>query len=191
MHALIENNEIVRTASNLRREFPNVSFPRELPEEYEGWVKVVEAPVDSPEERKLARKEVQIVDGAPTLVPVYEDFSKDELKSHAKEARLAHETGGFTFNNLLIETDEKTERRLIGARVKAEANSNYQVTDWKVGEEFVTLNAATIIAISDALNDHVASAFTHEKTVREEIDAGTLTSPAQVKSRYAELVNGS
>jgi hypothetical protein len=40
-----------------------------------------------------------------------------------------------------------------GARIKSDANSEF-MTRWKTGEGFVLIDAATVIAISDAVLEH-------------------------------------
>ena len=47
-------------------------------------------------------------------------------------------------------------------------------TDWKLGDgSFITLDAATIITIGDAVTVHLKDAFTREKVANESIDAAT------------------
>lgn len=82
MHALIDNNSIVRITNNLRKEFPNTSFPKDLPDEYDGWVKVVDNGSNPSEDKQLSSSFVDLVDGVPTVIYVYEDIPDDVLLDH-------------------------------------------------------------------------------------------------------------
>jgi hypothetical protein len=186
MHALIENNNIIRTTNNLRREFPNTSFPRKLPDEFEGWVKI--AAPDVPEGKKIG--DVVLVDGVPTFEVVDVTYNDERLLNHLANYRYQREIGGFTLNGMFIPTDEKTERRIIGARVKAESNPDYEIADWTTdnGETSTTLNAATIIAISDAFDNHVQKCFSAMTTVRSNIN--DYNTPVEIETAFDEAYNG-
>jgi hypothetical protein len=113
--------------------------------------------------------------------------SKESLKKTLKDYRLSVEEGGFQLGEMFIESDEKSERRIIGAWAKAKADSTYEVTDWKVGENFITLNAASLILIGDALDTHFQKCFKIENQVIDLIDNGTLTTEEEVTNKFDEL----
>lgn len=115
---------------------------------------------------------------------------KGNLKMALKVVRSQYEMGGFDFNGMFIESDAKTEQRLIGARVKAESDPTYVIEQWKVGSQFVSLDAATIIAISDALSAHIAQSFSFEGAISAKIDAGEYWDAVEVADAYEALVNG-
>ena len=51
-----------------------------------------------------------------------------------------------------VRTDAQTQIFLAGARIKADADPDYEIASYKLGPgQYVTLTAATIIAISDAV----------------------------------------
>lgn len=80
--------------------------------------------------------------------------------SEIADKRLAVETGGIMFGQIQIPTDRQTAAIITSAYIKAAANSAYVVENWKVTDAvFVTLDAPTIIALGDAVSDHVQATF--------------------------------
>jgi hypothetical protein len=80
-----------------------------------------------------------------------------------------------------VPTDKVTRDTLTAAYVKAAANPAYQITDWKVSSGvYVTLDAATIVMIADAVEAYVQAMFTANRAADEAIEAGTATTTAQV-----------
>ncbi len=84
-------------------------------------------------------------------------------------ARYAKEVGGITISNVPIQTDRESRANLMGARILAKEDSNYSLT-WKIEGGFVTLNAAQIIAIADAVAVHVKRCFEAEAEVYADIE---------------------
>lgn len=106
------------------------------------------------------------------------------------EYRKTIEEGGFEFQGIFIPTDDKTERRIIGARVKAEADPNYTITDWTTdgGQTTVTLTAAIIIAISNAFDAHVQKSFSAQVAVRAVLE--NLNSRAEIEAAFDAAMTG-
>lgn len=162
------------------------------------WRVLNEGNKPEPEALKVIEQTgVAEVEGQWVRVWTKRDMTNEELAEHkaslkrvAKAMRMQRETGGFMLGDMFIESDEKTERRIIGAWAKAKDDSDYSIADWKVGNDFVTLDAATLIAIGDALSAHISQSFTFEKAVNAEIESGDLLTDQAVRERYQELVNG-
>jgi hypothetical protein len=74
---------------------------------------------------------------------------------------------------------------ITGARIKAEANLEF-TTKWKAAGGFVPIDAATIIAISDAVLAHVDGCFEIEDEARSAIEAGTITTREQIEAVFSE-----
>lgn len=79
------------------------------------------------------------------------------------------ENGGITIGGVSVRTDTATRTNLLGARIRAEADPQYTLK-WKADNGFVTLNASTIIAISDAVANHVQKCFDAEYAVTNLIE---------------------
>lgn len=106
-------------------------------------------------------------------------YAAAQRKAILESHRLA--VGPFT-----VPTDETTRNVLTAAYVKASANHNYQIADWKVGPaQYVALDSATIIAVADAVEAFVQVMFARNRIADEAIEAGTATTAAQVDAILA------
>ena len=127
-----------------------------------------------------------ILDDDESSVPLSEfgDFEASgatkALISYAAQKRWSVETGGIVVGGVPVATDDRSKVMIIGARVKADADPNF-TTEWKTpAGTFATVNAATIIAISDAVLAHVDACFAIDATVLAEIADGTITTIAEI-----------
>lgn len=108
-----------------------------------------------------------------------------DLVAYAADQRWKKETGGFTLNGMHIATDDRSKIMISGARVAAEADPNF-TTQWKVADgSFVTLDAAMIVAISNAVSTHVSNCFALEAQVLAQIEAGTITTATEIDAAFA------
>lgn len=106
----------------------------------------------------------------PSLIETYEAQAARQIKLSALAShRYAVEVGGITINGMTIATDDRSKMMLGNARIAATANEEF-TADWKTPSGFVTLTAGQIIAISDAVAEHVNKCFASEFTVTNSID---------------------
>lgn len=93
----------------------------------------------------------------------------------ALAARRYHaEISGATFGGNAIPTDRVTQAKLTAAYIKASADVNYQIANWKSPDgTFATLDAVAITALANAVHDHVQACFDHEATLSAAINAAT------------------
>jgi len=100
----------------------------------------------------------------------------DEQKA-AKLAALAYKrwqvaTGGITVESLSVPTDDTTQLKATAAYVKATKDSDFSISSWKLPDgTFMALDNATIIAIGDAITDHIEACFDNEATLTTAINA--------------------
>lgn len=88
------------------------------------------------------------------------------------ERRWLSETGGIMLGGVPVRTDRESSAILTAAYVKASADANFTITNWKVATGvFATLDAASIVAIADAVTAHVQSCFDREADLTAEIVA--------------------
>ncbi|MBB5091741.1 hypothetical protein HNQ68_002282 [Pseudochrobactrum saccharolyticum] len=107
------------------------------------------------------------------------------LIAYAADKRWQKETGGFEFNGLHIATDDRSKIMIAGAREAAKANPNF-TTPWVTSTgEIAVLDAAAIIAISDAVGAHVNNAFGIYSQVLPQILDGTIIDQAQIDAAFA------
>lgn len=92
--------------------------------------------------------------------PLHECLTKkyEELA----QIRWEHEIGGMYFNDMPFPTDENTQNKLLAARVKCEMNPTTSF-DWKTPVGFVNFSSLMIVALSDAVFEHIQGCFTAEK----------------------------
>lgn len=115
-------------------------------------------------------------DGKVFAAPQILEPSSIDLTAYAAHKRWQVETGGITLNGVEIATDDRSKIMITGTRVKAVADPAYHEA-WKTAAgSFVTLDAPSLIAISDAVLDHVSACFATERLVIADIEAGKITS---------------
>ena len=106
-----------------------------------------------------------------------------ELQDHLPAYRFEKENGGIDVGGTMVQTDRGSRPDLIGARIKAKEDSGYTVK-WKKPSGFVTLDAATIIILSDAVENHVQKCFAAESIVQPNINNGTITTIIEIESAF-------
>ncbi len=111
--------------------------------------------------------------------------TKEELTAYAADARWRKEVGGITVAGVPVATDDRSKQMIIGARIAADADANW-TSQW-VGADgsIYPINAAAIVAISDAVQAHVNACFATFASVKTEIDAGTITTNAEIDAAFA------
>lgn len=82
-------------------------------------------------------------------------------KAEIAQARYNAEIAGVTINGVSIKTDRESQGLITGAALKATQDSTY-TCKWKGVDGFVELTAPQIIAVADAVRQHVQSCFDHE-----------------------------
>mgnify|MGYP000199153969 CR=1 FL=1 len=125
-----------------------------------------------------------VLDGVkdPVGYAVHLDQAREQaIIDHLPAYRYQKETGGITVNGVQIQTDRESRAILTGAYVRAKEDNLYTVR-WKTPAGFVTLNAAQIIAISDAVADHVQKCYAAEADVYSDILS--MTSKEDVETAF-------
>lgn len=108
-----------------------------------------------------------------------------DLVAYARHARWRREVGGMIFSGVPVATDDRSQTKIMGARLAAVANSEFSARwDGSDGEVY-PLGSAELIALSDALQAHVSGCFDTFAIVKDAIDAGTMTSRAEVDAAFA------
>jgi len=148
-------------------------------ETYQAWVAVGNCPTRIDTEHNLIA--VLAVQASGITVP-----SPDGLIAYASNARWVKEVAGITVNGVLVATDDRSKQMILGARVKANADSAF-TTPWVGADGSITvLTAAQIIAISDAVLSHVQSCFQSFATLVPGLIATppTITTTAQIDAAF-------
>lgn len=88
------------------------------------------------------------------------------------DKRWQAETGGITINGVEIATDRESQSLLTAAVLKVKDDPSYTV-NWKAKNGWFVLDAATILAVADAVRSHVQACFDREKELQEQVEAAT------------------
>lgn len=102
-----------------------------------------------------------------------------DLAAYAAAKRFAVETGGVTVNGAHIATDRASQAMISGAYAFAQANPNETIS-FKGEGGFVSLTAAQMEAIGQAVGQHVQACFAAEADVAAQIASGAITTTAEI-----------
>ncbi|WP_158511055.1 DUF4376 domain-containing protein [Azospirillum thiophilum] len=92
-------------------------------------------------------------------------------KASATELRWQQETRGIVIAGVPVATDDRSKTLILGKRAQAQADPA-MIFRWKAASgEWVDLTGAQIIAVADAVADHVQACFDREGELHDAIDA--------------------
>lgn len=106
--------------------------------------------------------------------------SADALLRYAANKRWEVETGGISVAGVPVATDDRSKIMIMGARVAAQANPDWTTVWHGTDGEIYPLNAAQMIAISDAVEAHANATFAAFAAVKTAIEDGEITAIEQV-----------
>lgn len=98
--------------------------------------------------------------------------AKENKYAEIAAARYNAEIAGVIVNGVSIKTDRESQGLITGAALKALQDNTY-TCKWKGIDGFVELTAPQIIAVADAVRQHVQSCFDHEAELLPLIEAAT------------------
>ena len=111
--------------------------------------------------------------------------SLDCLKSILATYRWEVETAGIVYGGLPIRTDDRSKLLIEGAYAKAlDENDPAILKKFKGPAGFVTIDNATLIAVSLEVATHVQKCFEAEADIDGQIDALTVTTDQEVKDAF-------
>lgn len=102
-----------------------------------------------------------------------------DLVAYAADKRWHVETGGITVGGALVDTSRDSQAMITGAYAYSQANPT-EAINYKAASGWVTLDAATMAVIATAVGAHVQACFAVEAQVAVEIEAGTITTTAEI-----------
>lgn len=179
------------TERSIRSENPQTSYPAGFPtpEDYE-WVFPAPQPAYDPI-TQYVREIAPVVAATGKYEQQFETVALDAetvaanvvagkaaLKVKATNKREQVETGGTIVGGMPVKTDTVSQSKLTGA-LNFVGRKPTRIIKWKTAADtFVSINKATIEALSDAIGEFVAACYDAEADHYAAIDA--LTTPAQV-----------
>lgn len=109
--------------------------------------------------------------------------SLDQLKHYAADKRWRVEVGGIMVSGIAVPTDDRS-KTMIGRA--ARTNSTVTETPFVVaGVNYGVLTKAQFVALDAAIDEHVAATFETLASVIADIEAGTITTKAQIDAAFA------
>lgn len=108
-----------------------------------------------------------------------------DLATYAADARWRKEVGGIVVAGVPIATDDRSKLMITGARVAAMADQGWSTVWHGADGRTYPVNAAAMIAISDAVQAHVNAGFATFATVKAAIEGGDITTTAEVDAAFA------
>lgn len=110
---------------------------------------------------------------------------REALRAYARDRRWQAETAGISIAGVPVATDDRSKMMIIGARMAAEASPEWG-TVWQGADGgSYPLDAAAMIAISDAVQAHVNATFATLAGVLNDIEAGDITTREEIDSAFA------
>lgn len=116
-------------------------------------------------------------------------LSQADLLAYADQCRTVYRDSGTTATlgdvTVPVRTDRMTKNDVVAAVQTAERVANWS-TPWKLANgAYVTIDAAAIIVIADAIDAHWRDAYAKEATAAAGIGNGTITTKTQVDAVFA------
>lgn len=103
------------------------------------------------------------------------------LIAYAANKRYSLETGGMTINGVTVDTSRDSQTMINGAYIYM-TTSGATTISYKANSGWITIDAATVKAIALAIGQHVQTCFNSEKAIDDAINAGTITTFAEIDS---------
>ena len=110
-----------------------------------------------------------------------------ELAAYNAAARWRKEIAGVAWGGHVIDTNrENGQAKLLAEFVAITAGMRADPSPWKfLGDDWVDLSNADMGAVCLAARDHIAAQFSIERSVKAAIDAGTVTTFAEIDAAFA------
>lgn len=111
-------------------------------------------------------------DGQTFSAPKPATLTVEEQLAVIAARRYVAEAAGITISDMPIATDRDSQALITGAALAAYLDGTYSC-NWKTGDSFVKLDAATILSIAKAVRAHVQACFDREADLISSVKAGT------------------
>jgi hypothetical protein len=115
---------------------------------------------------------------------------KATLIAYAADVRWRREVGGITVGGVPVATDDRAKMMIVGARLAAIADPQWSTVWHGADGQTYPVEATAMLAISDAVQAHVNSCFATFALVMAAIDAGSITTMAQIDAADWPAISG-
>lgn len=108
-----------------------------------------------------------------------------DLVAYAVDLRWRKEVGGIVIGGVPVATDDRAKIMVLGARAAADSDPGWS-TIWRGTDgNGYPINAGQMVAISDAVQEHVNGTFATLNAVLGGIESGTITDKAAVDAAFS------
>lgn len=107
------------------------------------------------------------------------------LTAYAADRRWQKEIGGIVVGSIPVATDDRSKLMITGARVAAMADPGWSTVWHGADGNSYPIDVAAMVAISDAVQAHVNATFAAFAAVKAAIEAGEITTAAEVDAAFA------
>lgn len=113
--------------------------------------------------------------GLPILIdpPVYVPTT-DDHRAVVAARRWQAEVAGINVSGMHIDTDDRSKTLITGSAIKAMRDPEYTL-NWKTPDGFIQIPATQVLAMADAVSDHVQACFDREAELLGALADGTFT----------------
>ncbi|MBX9873344.1 MAG: DUF4376 domain-containing protein [Beijerinckiaceae bacterium] len=108
-----------------------------------------------------------------------------DLVAYAADRRWQNEVGGIVVADVPVATDDRSKLMITGARVAAMADPGWSTVWHGADGNTYPVDVAAMVLISDAVQAHVNAGFATFATVKAAIEAGTITTTAEIDAAFA------
>jgi hypothetical protein len=109
---------------------------------------------------------------------------KAALVAYASDKRWRREVRGIVVAGVPVATDDRAKLMITGARLAATSDPQWSTVWHGTDGQTYPVDVPAMIAISDAVQGHVNSGFATFATVKTAIDAGSITTTAEVDAAF-------
>lgn len=107
------------------------------------------------------------------------------LLAYAADRRWIKETGGISVAGIPVATDDRSKIMIMGARVASAARPDWETVWHGADGQIYPLNAAAMIAVSNAVEAHVNATFATFASVKAEITGGQITTTEEIDAAFS------
>lgn len=98
------------------------------------------------------------------------EFAKNSIKNEYANQRWDVEKQGILYNNILIDTDDRTKSAIL-LKLQSITPSSQQTFSWKYNNSIIEFTSSDIINIANHINDYIQQCFNTEAELIKKIDA--------------------
>jgi hypothetical protein len=172
------------TLSQIRKAHPQVSIPdgADLTDLGYYFIEVIAPPTVTANQRLTKGDPEEYAPGHWRETWIVTDIPLSEVKANRSNElaslRYQHETAGITISGMTIETDRESQALITGAYCTSLLNPSVLI-DWKGGNGWTQIDAATIAVIAALVSTHVQACFSNERVLSEAIEAAETVEAVQ------------